>query len=182
MIVMILILFTIFHPHQDVDLPGLQAAYEYLFSGEEKAAFDKLTSSAQRKKFWDDFWLKRDPSPMTDYNEVMELFLGRVEQSKLSLSTNEDGDNGWQTDRGKILIYFGPPREILRSPFSPRMERKVEVWVYTKKDDQGNVQRVELKFVDPDGSGRFSLTTNIKYPRNISLEPTLPEVLPEGDG
>lgn len=182
MIIMILFLCTVIQSHLDVDLPGLQAAYQYLFSEEEKTAFDNLTSQDQRKEFWDNFWQQRDPSPLTGYNEMMELFLGRVEQSKFSLSTNEEGDNGWQTDRGKVLIYFGPPREILRSPFSPRIERKVEVWVYTKKDDQGNVQRVELEFEDPNGTGRFSLLTKIKFPRNISLEPTLPEVLPEGDG
>lgn len=154
---------------------SMDAIYEYLLAEEERAAFDLLETSEERNRFLYQFWMKHDPTPDTrEYNELMLLFERRVEMANLLYGF----DDGWQTDRGKVLIFFGPPVEIRRSRFGPATGAKHEIWIYRQsvEDEEG----VQLVFEDELDSGEFILRTGIVYPGMLSLDSQMPRLT--GDG
>jgi GWxTD domain-containing protein len=153
----------------------MQAAYEYLFTPQQRQAFDRLGSAQRKESFLADFWKKHDPSPETDYNELKELFLRRLESANLYYDL--ELDRGWRSDRGKVLIFFGYPNEIRRSRFAPYDDKKYEIWIYGEITG-GN--KVELVFEDEFDSGDFVLTTPVVFPEMISLGSELPVLAEEG--
>ena len=109
-----------------------EAAYSYLFTAEQRAEFDSLTTQQQRERYIDRFWRSLDPTSETDYNELREMFLRRVEFANLYYDV--DIAKGWRTDRGKVLIFYGFPTMIRRSlmmrpPLPMRIRRfRASVW------------------------------------------------------
>lgn len=97
-----------------------------------------------------DFWKKQDPSPETEYNELLTEYYERVDyaQEKFSSLT---GIRGVDTDRGKIFIQFGKPDQVERA--SNTKGKIVETWIYIKP------QR-KFVFVDRQGVGEFSLESS----------------------
>lgn len=155
----------------------LQAAHDYLFSPEEQQRFAQLRTLEAQTQFWDDYWRRNDPTPATEYNEWMLEFLRRFQYTYF-FDTNNVFADGWKQDMGRVYILFGPPREIVRSPFGPSSGTKTEVWIYRLPGDEG--RSVELVFEDRDDLGRYLLKTKVKFPRDISLDPRLPEIIESG--
>ncbi len=93
------------------------------------------------------FWRQKDPTPGTQRNEVREDFYQRVEQANRQYSLG--GRPGWRTDRGRILIKYGPPDEVERHPFEPEY-RAYEVWYYYQEG-------VRFMFMDVHGFGDYQL-------------------------
>ena len=73
----------------------------------------------------EDFWRKRDPLFLTEFNERKMEHYGRVAYANLRYSRPFKGIRGWQTDRGKAFIKFG--RYLGRDVFINRM-----VWNFGK--------------------------------------------------
>jgi len=92
------------------------------------------------------YWKKYDPTPLTQYNEVMSEYYRRVDYAteKFSALSNK---KGFDTDRGKIYIMFGKPKRIERS--SDSEGKIVETWYYD--------QQKKFIFVDKQGTGEFPL-------------------------
>ena len=153
----------------------MEATYEYLLSPEERLIYDALATREERVRFLEEFWASLDPTPETDYNEQRELYLGRLELADLyfSLPFRE----GWRTDRGKVLIYFGSPVEIRRSPFGPAAGPKHEIWIYRSEDGTD----VELVFEDRADLGEFVLLSNVLFPERLPREREVPR-LAEDEG
>lgn len=95
-----------------------------------------------------------------DFDERME------QTNKLFIS---EGIPGWLTDRGRILIMFGPPMERIISPQEPDGSSR-EIWYY------GNFPVV---FVDRFSTGVYKLVTynltslqsfNLAYMHELSRE------------
>ncbi len=93
------------------------------------------------------YWKKTDPTPLTEFNPLMQEFYQRVDYASKNFGTVE-GTNGANTDRGKIYIRFGKPAGVTRA--SDKHGYIVETWTYT------NTQR-KFVFVDKKGTGDFSL-------------------------
>src|SRR5687767_12186423 len=53
---------------------------EPIITPEEVNVFLLLESDAQRDRFVDDFWVRRDPDPKTVFNEYREDYLRRAEE------------------------------------------------------------------------------------------------------
>src|SRR5258708_26467482 len=83
----------------------------YIIEAAERAAFEKLTTNEERQKFIEQFWLRRDPTPGTPKNELKEEHYRRIAYAN-QLYRTAAGKPGWQTDRGRIYIIYGPPDEI----------------------------------------------------------------------
>lgn len=167
------LLFTLSMLLAPVQSTELEAVYEYLFSEEDRTTFNGLQTVEAQLEYFDQFWLRQDPTPDTFYNEVRSEFNRRLEAVLLYYpSSNFDG---WRTDRGRVLIFFGFPVEIHRSPFAPSPGSKFEVWVYRSEDGQS----VELTFEDENDTENFVLRTKVKFPDTISLETALPVIEPE---
>jgi GWxTD domain-containing protein len=92
------------------------------------------------------FWKKYDPTPSTQFNEVMSEYYKRVDYSSDNYSALSN-KKGFDTDRGRIYIMFGKPKRIERGSNSDG--KIVETWYYDQKK--------KFIFVDKQGTGEFSL-------------------------
>ncbi len=80
-----------------------------------------------KKRFFREFWKKRDPNPETKKNELMDEYYKRVNYANQHFSGF--GEKGWLSDRGRIFIKFGPPDDIERHPFELE-SNPYEIWRY----------------------------------------------------
>ena len=109
----------------------------------------KLPPSEKADAF-KDLWKKKDPTPGTDRNELMEEYYSRVEYANKNFKHYLDG---WRTDMGMVFIIFGSPNNVDRHPFDIDA-KPYEVWYYYELNRQ-------LVFVDETGFGDYHLTTPI---------------------
>lgn len=94
------------------------------------------------------FWAARDPSPGRAGNEYLSAIMTRMETAA-SLFVEPFRHPGWRTDRGRVMLQYGPPAR--RSVQSGDFERAAsELWEYESP------RRVFL-FVDERGSGEYWL-------------------------
>jgi GWxTD domain-containing protein len=125
----------------------------YIIADAERSSFEKLTTDEERDKFIIEFWLRRDPTPDTSENEFKEEHYRRLAYSNEHFRT-ASGRPGWQTDRGRMYIVFGPPDEIDSHP-GPKDRQPYEIWGYRHVEGIGD--NLYLTFVDPTGEQDFHL-------------------------
>ncbi|MCB1059246.1 MAG: GWxTD domain-containing protein [Calditrichaeota bacterium] len=140
----------------NVNIPGIPASIndlgeairqvKYIGSAEENRRL-RSASTADREQLFREFWKRRDPTPETQRNELMEEYYYRVELANEKYSTNRPG---WETDRGRIFIMYGEPSDIERHPFESG-SRPYEIWYYH------NINR-RFVFVDYTGFGDYTLS------------------------
>ena len=63
------------------------------------------------------FWYQRDPLYLTPYNERELEHYSRVAEANLRFSKPKQGIEGWQTDRGKMLIKYGMTKNRVQYSF-----------------------------------------------------------------
>lgn len=95
----------------------------------DEKTIKRLKSGNQREKErkFRDFWKQRDPTPDTEFNELMAEYYRRVDYAYDEFSTVNA--NGYNTDRGEIYIKYGAPKNIERK--FPAGEPAVEIWTYS---------------------------------------------------
>ncbi|MFQ6114066.1 MAG: GWxTD domain-containing protein [bacterium] len=96
----------------------------------EKGDWQQLRSAPDsvKPRLFEEFWERRDPIPETQENELYQEFYGRVEHVNRCYSVGNF--SGWQTDRGRIYIIYGPPDEIDQRTSERRFTTKYEIWYY----------------------------------------------------
>ncbi|MGB9456112.1 MAG: GWxTD domain-containing protein [Bryobacteraceae bacterium] len=121
----------------------------YIISPEERREFLVLQTDADRDRFIERFWQRRDPTPDTAENEFKEEHYRRIAYANEHFASSVPG---WKTDRGRIYIVYGPPDEIEdhRSESVPR-----QVWRYVHIDRVG--YDIEVEFTDPGGTGELRM-------------------------
>jgi GWxTD domain-containing protein len=132
-----------------VNIKDLDQAIDQLQYISEKKVLDEMRDAPPQKKrqLFEEFWKKRDPTPGTERNELMEEYYSRTDYANKHFGHYVDG---WKTDMGMIYIVFGAPSNIERHPFD--MDSKpYEVWTYYE-------QNREFIFVDATGFGDYRLT------------------------
>lgn len=87
----------------------------------------KKGNSAQKEAKFREFWASKDPTPGTEYNELMTEYYRRVDYAFKEFR-NPENPEGQDTDRGSIYIKFGPPISTERQ--FPSMGRVLETWTY----------------------------------------------------
>lgn len=99
---------------------------KYIANSNEKKIFKDLDAEGM-KKFLVTFWKDRDPDPSTPLNEYKQTYYENIQiaNNRFSGSFKE----GWNTDRGRVLLMYGRPDEIERSP-SSLSAKPYEVWHY----------------------------------------------------
>ncbi|MDX1672504.1 MAG: GWxTD domain-containing protein, partial [Balneolaceae bacterium] len=119
-----------------VDMPtsllNLNVAIEMLRFIEDEKRIAKLKDGSDREKErkFREYWEKRDPTPDTEYNELMAEYYRRIDFAYRKYSTVNV--NGFNTDQGKIYIRYGPPNKVERK--LPPGEPAVEVWTYPNQE------------------------------------------------
>lgn len=101
----------------------------------------------EKKRLFEGFWKRRDPTPGTPENELEEEYYTRVAEANERYS--EGARPGWQTDRGRIYILYGPPDFVTHESSERDLSTHYEIWHY---------QRLGQRFIFRDtGGGRFIL-------------------------
>jgi GWxTD domain-containing protein len=108
---------------------------------------DIFSSSGDDTEKLYNYWLKQDPTPETQFNELMNEFYTRVDYCELNFRSLS-GNSGAKSDRGKTYIKFGPPDSIIRD--TDNQDKVVESWTYNKS-------KLKFVFIDKDGTGKFTL-------------------------
>jgi len=98
----------------------------YIITNEERATFRSLTTDAERERFIQEFWERRDPTPGTPENEFKEEHYRRIAYANEHFQEVE-GLAGWKTDRGRVYITYGPPDE---KESHPNATPPNEQWLY----------------------------------------------------
>jgi len=120
----------------------------YIITGDERRIFLELPDS-EKPKFIEEFWQRRNPDPTAKENAFQIEYFNRIERANKFFMG--EGTPGWLTDRGRIYILFGPPRDRITQPMGQdSYSRCGEVWYY------GNFPVV---FSDPSCTGSYKLVT-----------------------
>ncbi len=89
----------------------------------------KSGSQADREQKFREFWESKDPTPNTEYNELMAEYYRRIDYAYEHFTTINT--IGYQSDQGEIYIKYGPPKNIERK--FPTGEAAVEIWTYDNR-------------------------------------------------
>lgn len=103
-------------------------------------------NAAEKEQKFRTFWKQRDPTPDTEYNELMTEYYRRIDQAYDQFTTPSKA--GHESDQGKIFIVYGPPENIERR-FPPNGNTQ-EVWTYADRT---------FIFTATSGFGDFQLAT-----------------------
>jgi GWxTD domain-containing protein len=85
-------------------------------AGEDEISRMKLLSPGEKERYLIQFWRRLDPDTSTEFNEIKEKYLARVEHADRYYGSGSR--RGAYTDRGRIYIRYGPPDEIVDRPES----------------------------------------------------------------
>jgi GWxTD domain-containing protein len=136
----------------------LEEDVAYIIRPEERDAFLRLETDAERAEFIKQFWLSRDPTPGTPENEFKDEHYRRIAYANLHFPT-ATAKAGWKTDRGRIYIVYGPPDEIDDHSTGDAAAATPYIdWTYRYLDGVGT--NVKMEFVDPAGTHDFHMTSD----------------------
>jgi GWxTD domain-containing protein len=122
----------------------------YLLSPAERATLEGLTEGGKRS-FVEQFWSERDSDPTTARNEDRLEMYERYLVANNFFSIEEGKTDGWRSDRGRILMTYGP-WERMDDQVHPTNGYPYQVWYYDFLRE-GAV----FVFEDEDGFGDFRL-------------------------
>ncbi len=105
----------------------------------------------ERRRALMEFWQKRDSQPSTPVNEFKDDFYQRLQYVNDRYSTSRV--EGWQTDRGRVVIRYGIPTAVEPHLYDPGM-KPYEIWTYNSIPGEGQAMFV---FADLTGFGEFEL-------------------------
>ena len=105
----------------------------------------------ERKRLFDEFWGKRDPTPDTPENELMEEYYNRISYANERFVSSSK-EAGWETDMGSVYVIYGPPDDVYSQPWAVENQRPYQIWYYYKMGRK-------FVFVDPTGFGEYVLVS-----------------------
>jgi len=143
---------------------------EYIASERELKEY-KALSDTGKAEFLKRFWLRRDPNKAIPENEAIQQFIKRINYVEDKFRT--PFKTGYQTDRGRIYIKYGPPDAVQRNYFEIDYD-PYEIWEYFS---YGGYKFI---FSDISGDGEFALIFS-----STSKEPSFSnwrKYVPENEG
>jgi GWxTD domain-containing protein len=133
----------------------LEEEVVYIITPLERDVFLKLRTDRERDLFIEAFWKHRDPAPSTPENEFKTEHYRRIQHANRFFG-RETPQPGWKTDRGRIYIILGDPRDVQR--FEGKSQTyPAEVWFYQDMTKFGLPPGFHLVFFQKDGVGEFTL-------------------------
>lgn len=132
---------------------------KYIITREERTQFKKLKTDAQRDKFIEEFWQRRSPDPDSTVNAYKQLYYRDLACANQHFAFA--GKPGWRTDRGRILLVWGPPDEIDSHPAGKPYP--YEEWKYRYLAGIG--ENAVFVFADRSRNGDLRLIRQPKRPK-----------------
>ncbi|MDX1586711.1 MAG: GWxTD domain-containing protein, partial [Balneolaceae bacterium] len=125
---------TVFHSlwiEMPTSLLNLDVAIDMLKFIVSKEEIKRIKSGSQavREQKFREFWESKDPTPKTEYNELMAEYYRRIDYAYEHFTTINT--IGYESDQGEIYIKYGPPKNIERK--FPTGEPAVEIWTYENR-------------------------------------------------
>lgn len=116
---------------------------EAILDKEEYRRVRRLNTN-EKEKYFREYWNPKDPSPGTEYNELMVEYYRRVDLAyeRFSSATTP----GYASDQGKTFILMGEPDRITRR--FPPDQPALEIWEYGDR---------QMIFQATSGFGDFQL-------------------------
>jgi len=133
----------------------LEEEVAYIIAPMEREVFLKLQADRERDLFIEAFWKQRDPTPGTPENEFKTEHYRRLAHANRYLGRDAPRP-GWRTDRGRIYIILGEPRDIQRFEGMSAVY-DAEVWFYQGLTEIGLPAGFNLVFFKDGGHGEFKL-------------------------
>ena len=130
--------------NEDIDLAFEQM--RYILPHDSIKKYENADLEA-KQAYFKRFWKERDPNPKTTKNELQDEYFRRINYANRNYTAF--GQQGWLTDRGRILIKFGFPDDIERHPFEMGSQ-PYEIWRYY-------ALRKAFLFIDATGFGDYRL-------------------------
>ncbi|CUS78461.1 GWxTD domain-containing protein [Candidatus Kryptobacter tengchongensis] len=145
-------------PELITDLDKAIEQLVYIAKPEELNYIKSAQDEIEKEKRFLEFWRKKDPTPNTLKNELMEEYYGRVKYANEHFGHYIEG---WKTDMGMVYIIFGPPNSVDRHPFDID-SKPYEIWYYYEINRR-------FIFLDETGFGDYRLITPLwdEWTRNI---------------
>ena len=142
---------------------------------EEVQAFQALQDDAQAQTFVEQFWARRDPTPDRPGNAIQEAFEKRAAEADRLYS--EAGFLGRNTDRGILLVLYGPPTKVDFEVSPAEDAPPIELWSYGPNAPSGIDGRRPAAFYRFLKRGDL---TRIYQPGQENLRPRRPTLRPPG--
>ena len=98
---------------------------KFLVDDEELRRLRSGSTSEKERKFRE-FWEQRDPTPDTEFNELMNEYFSRIDYAYQQFSSMQTP--GYETDQGRAYILYGPPQRVDRR--FPTDGPTREIWEY----------------------------------------------------
>lgn len=86
-------------------------------------------SASERERKFREFWAQRDPTPDTEFNELMAEYYRRIDYAYQNFSSLQTP--GFDTDQGKAYILYGAPLSVERR--LPTGSPAREIWEYPNR-------------------------------------------------
>ena len=109
----------------------------------------------ERRRRFEDFWERHNPTPGSKSNAAMIEYYNRVAYANQKFGHYLEG---WKTDRGMVYILYGPPDYIDRHPLDTE-SKPYEVWEYYEINKR-------FIFIDDGGFGDYRLLYPVWDDRN----------------
>jgi GWxTD domain-containing protein len=141
----------------------LDGPVHYIIDPAEIKEFKAQKTDPDRAAFVERFWRRRDPTPSTLANEYRQLFWTRVQEANEKFL--DSAGPGWQTDRGKIYILYGPPDEVQDDPNATAGNgvsdsKGLIRWIYNKPGGRRDVSPVVYVPFVRNVSGEYRLSSD----------------------
>lgn len=127
----------------------------YIITKHERDVFLKLQTDREREIFVEAFWKHRDPVPETPRNEFEEEHYKRLSYANANFGRSSPLP-GWKTDRGRIHILLGPPRNI-ETYANVNGVHPAEIWFYMGDESLGLPAGFNVIFFKRNGVGDYIL-------------------------
>jgi len=130
-------------------LLNLNVAIEMLRFITNKETIKKIDNGTalEREKKFRSFWKEKDPTPDTEFNELMAEYYQRIDYTYKNFTT--ENTIGFNSDRGEVYIKYGPPKDINRK--FPKEGATTEIWTYPNR---------QFIFKATTGFGDFDLVSS----------------------
>ncbi len=138
------------HPYDTSSVQTKINLARYFMAPQQLAMLETL-NDVGKGRFIDQFFSDKDPDPATDKNEFLDAVYSRYIYTNEHFYTAVGANDGWQTDRGRVLLQYGV-WDDKDDAMVPSMGQPWELWSYHTL--QGGVVFV---FQDQDGYGDFRL-------------------------
>jgi GWxTD domain-containing protein len=127
----------------------------YIVTPRERDVYMRLATDKERRIFIEAFWKQRDPTPGTPRNEFREEHYRRLAYADQMFGRGTSLP-GWRTDRGRIYIILGPPKNI-ESYDNVQNVFPTQIWFYLGDPGLGLPTGFNVIFFKKQGMGDYVL-------------------------